>query len=81
MNDVEKNSSEQKVQVAEVFTFLTRYCSVITPKTELSPVKSPRKSGFEAEEPLNLNDLLAKLNDDEYVKEHLKPDENSFTSE
>lgn len=80
MNDVDNNASEQKLQVEEVFTFLTRYCSVLTPKTPDSPFKSPRKS-LKTEEAVSIKDLLGKLNDDEYVKEHLKPEENSYTAE
>jgi hypothetical protein len=40
-----------------------------------------KSSGIEPEEPEKLEALLSKLKDEEYVKENLKPEDDSLTVE
>ena len=92
MNESDKSSKEQKVRCAEIFTYLTRYCTVTnkvdTQKSNVSKMAGlfgggVGKKGSAAlqEEPEKLDDLLLKLKDDDYVRENLKPEDDSLTPE
>jgi len=92
MNDSDKNAIGQKVRCAEIFTYLTRYCTITnkveTQRTNVSKMQglfgtSVGKKGSAAiqEEPEKLDDLLLKLKDDDYVRENLKPEDDSLTPE
>lgn len=92
MNESDKGAKEQKVRCAEIFTYLTRYCT-ITNKVETQRTNASKMQGlFGAtvgkkgsaaiqEEPEKLDDLLLKLKDDDYVRENLKPEDDSLTPE
>lgn len=82
MNSDEKSQLDQKTKISEIFQFLTRYCTVQTPKKSPGQMLSKRKSsGIEPEEPEKLEALLSKLKDEEYVKENLRPEDDSLTVE
>jgi hypothetical protein len=77
MNSEEKEALENKERIAEIFTFLTRYCTVQTSKSG-----SPSRGGSGLDEgPVKLKDLIGKLKDEEYVRENLRPEEDSQTLE
>ncbi len=75
----EGESKAKKANIAEIFTFLTRFLIIPatkTPKASSIPQSfKKRSSGIAAEEPEKLEDLLGKLKDDNYVKENLKPED------
>ena len=79
MTTTEGDSKAKKANIAEIFTFLTRFLiipAIKTPRAQASPQAfKKRSSGIAAEEPESLQDLLGKLKDDNYVKENLKPED------
>jgi hypothetical protein len=92
MNESDKSAKEQKVKVTEIFTYLTRYCTVTTTNKNSTQPKSAasklpglllgkKGSGLPEEEPEKLDDLLVKLKDEDYVRENLKPEDESLTLE
>jgi hypothetical protein len=82
MNSEDKTALENKEKIAEIFTFLTRYCTVQTVRPG-SPTKSgdgspiQRKHSALDEGPVKLDELIGKLKDEEYVRENLKPEDDS----
>lgn len=76
MNSEEKEALESKERIAEIFTFLTRYCTVQTQRKLGSDIKQIKASGLE-EGPEKLEDLIGKLKDEEYVRENLRPEDDS----
>lgn len=81
MNDSDKNSREQKLRAAEIFTFLTNFCSnsagPMAPSSseERSAAIQKKITSYGAEGGVeSLESMLAKLKDEEYVREHLKPE-------
>lgn len=87
MNSIEKEAIESKDRIAEIFTFLTRFCSVQTvsrkknggdTSSRAQSSSSPKRKNSSIDEgPVKLEDLLTKLKDEEYVKENLRPEEDS----
>lgn len=81
------------MRATEVFTYLTRYCTVTTNKpvdSKLTGNKmlslmggfpNKKSSAGLQEEPEKLDDLLLKLKDEDYVKENLRPEDDSLTPE
>ena len=79
MTTTEGDSKAKKSNIAEIFTFLTRFLiipAMKTPRAQAAPQAfKKRSSGITAEGPEKLEDLLGKLKDDNYVKENLKPED------
>jgi hypothetical protein len=86
MNSDEKTALESKERIAEIFTFLTRYCTVQTarpgsPTRGGSPGGNKRKASGLDEGPVALGELIGKLKDEEYVRENLRPEDDSYLLE
>jgi hypothetical protein len=79
------------MRIGEILSFLTRFCAVAPAKPALADNVNTSKSkimnlfgkkSVQEEQPENLNDLLLKLKDEEYVKENLKPEgDDALTAE
>jgi len=76
MNSEEKEALENKERIAEIFTFLSRYCTVQTQRKLGNSLKQRKTSGLD-EGPEKLEDLIGKLKDEEYVRENLRPEDDS----
>ena len=78
------------MRATEVFTYLARYCTVTNKPESKQTGKlaglfgtGATKKGSNAlqEDPEKLDDLLLKLKDEDYVRENLRPEDDSLTPE
>lgn len=83
MNSEDKIALENKERIAEIFTFLTRYCTVqnVRPtspaRVDTSGGMRQKKASGLDESPVSLDELIGKLKDEEYVRENLRPEDDS----